>query len=501
MKLYSTLKTVLRSIALVCLCGSVLPAWAQVTHSQYTTNQGNPWDVNSTEMQQEPAAGVAVKAGRLFDPRSGTNLLNQVIIIKGGIIVNVGPAASVQIPAGARVLDLSSETVMPGLIDRHVHCFGGQPNDSRAALEGWATCMRDLHSGFTTIQDMGSSDTYAVVDVRDWIAGGRMMGPRMQVAGPQINPRAGRAYPHPDLPTPFGMGPGQPSWQNAGDVNSPWLARAAVREHAHYGTDWIKIYETEDYEGGGFPDVGGGAFRPDGSMITDPSLSLEETQAIVDEAHRHGIKTITHAYGGIGLRQALEGNIDVVMHMAVGVTGAEGLDDETIKLIKTPLPNGKQRPVIQTLWDLVGNMETEDLQSSHEHTTRYHLTELSFKRLVSNGVNEMFGSGVYALGHGTQNFQFPMYVAWGLTPAQAIKIATSNATDSLNYDWADKVGYVEKGRYADLSAVAGDPLSDITQMMKINFVMKGGVVFRNDLEPGAIAHPINIVSGRGRSTE
>jgi len=292
------------------------------------------------------------------------------------------------------------------------------------------------------------------------------------------------------------MGPKGGNWQNTSDVNSPWLARAAVREHAHYGVDWIKIYETEDYEGGGFPDEGTGAFRPDGTMITEPSLSLEETQALVDEAHRHGLKTITHAYGGEGLRQALEGNIDVVMHMAVGVTGAEGLDDDTIKLIKTPLPNGHQRPVIQTLWDLVGNMETDDLKASHEHTTRFHLTELSFKRLVSNGMVEMFGSGVYALGHGTQNFQFPIYVQWGLTPAQAIKIATINALDTLNYDWGTKIGIVEKGRYADLSAVPGDPLQDITQMMKVNFVMKAGVVYRNDLAPGAVAHPINVIKGR-----
>ena len=302
----SALRTILLALVFVWICGSAIPAWSQVTRSGYVTNQGNAWDVATTEMQQEPAQGVVVRAGRLFNPRTGANLVNQLIVIKGGMIIDVGPADRIQIPQGARVIDLSQETVLPGLIDRHVHCFSGQPNDSRAALDGWATCMRDLHSGFTTVQDMGSANTYASVDVRDWIKAGILPGPRMQVAGPQINPRAARYYPHPSEPVPFGYGPDGAQWILTGNVNSPWLARAAVREHAHYGVDWIKIYETEDYEGGGFPDVGDGAFTPDGKMITEPSLTLEESQAIVDEAHRHGLKTITHAYGGEGLRTALE---------------------------------------------------------------------------------------------------------------------------------------------------------------------------------------------------
>jgi imidazolonepropionase-like amidohydrolase len=489
----AVLRTALGLLTAVWLGVSPVAVWSQeVTHSEFRTNQGNPWDASLMQMEQPPADGVAVRAGRLFDPRSGTNLANQVILIKGDQITEVGPAAQVQIPSGARVIDLSSATVLPGLIDRHVHCFAGQPNDARAALNGWDTCMRDLHSGFTTVQDMGSATTYASVDVRDAINKGWIPGPRMQVAGPQINPRAMRPYPAPSVPMPFGEGPGGPQWILLNNVNSPWLARAAVREHAHYGVDWIKIYLTEDYEGGGYPERGTGAFRPDGTQITVPSLTLEETQAIVDEAHRHGLKTITHAYGGEGLRIALEAGIDVPMHVAVGVTGAVGLDDETIRLFKQPLPNGKMRPVIQTLWDLVGNMETEDLQSSSGRATRFHSTELSFKRLVAAGVTEVFGSGVYNLGHGTQAMQFPLYVKWGMTPAQALQMATSNAAESLNYDLGDKVGYAEKGRFADLVAVSGDPLTDITEMQRVKFVMKGGVVFRNDFEPGAVSRPITL---------
>jgi imidazolonepropionase-like amidohydrolase len=283
--------------------------------------------------------------------------------------------------------------------------------------------------------------------------------------------------------TPFGQGPGAGNWQLAGDVNSPWLARAAVREHSHYGVDWIKIYDTEDYEGGGYPDpAGSGAFRPDGTMINVPSLTLEEDQAIVDEAHRRGLKVACHAYGGEGLRNCLAAGVDMPMHVIVGVTGAPGLDDETIRLFKQPLADGKMRPVMQTLWDLIGDLEARDLKASGGKTTRFRLTELSFKRLVAAGVTEVFGSGAYTVGHGAQAFQFAYYVKWGMTPAQALRMATTNAAASLNFDLGKQVGSVEKGKFADLIAVTGDPLADITEMERVKFVMKGGVVFRNDVK-------------------
>jgi imidazolonepropionase-like amidohydrolase len=272
-----------------------------------------------------------------------------------------------------------------------------------------------------------------------------------------------------------------PAWQNTQNINSPWLARAAVREHSHYGTDWIKIYETEDYEGSGYPvPSGAGAFMPDGKMITVPSLTLEENQAIVDEAHRRGLKVACHAYGGEGLRNCLVAGVDLPIHVIVGVTGAEGLDDETIRLFKQPLPDGKMRPVNQTLWDLAGPLDAADMNVSGGKTSRFRLTELSFKRLVAAGVKQIFGSGAYTVGHGVQAYQFAIYVKWGVSPANALRMATSDAAEGLNYDLGKQVGYVEKGKYADLVAVSGDPLADITEMERMKFVMKGGVVFRND---------------------
>jgi imidazolonepropionase-like amidohydrolase len=216
-------------------------------------------------------------------------------------------------------------------------------------------------------------------------------------------------------------------------------------------------------------------------MINVPSLTLEENQAIVDEAHRRGLKVACHAYGGEGLRNCLAAGVDMPMHVIVGVTGAEGLDDETMRLFKVPLSDGTQRPVMQTLWDLIGDLEAKDKRATGGKTTRFQLTERSFKRLVAAGITEVFGSGAYTVGHGVQAFQFAIYVKWGMSPANALRMATSSAAASLNFDLGKQVGSVEKGKFADIVAVSGDPLADITEMERMKFVMKGGVVFRDEL--------------------
>jgi imidazolonepropionase-like amidohydrolase len=461
----------------------ILLAGNSVAMSAQSRPEAPPFDASRITMQPPPPEGVAIRAGRLFDPRTGTNLTNQVIVIQGDRITDVGPADRVKIPSGARVIDMTNATVLPGLIDRHVHLMQDhEPNEARALLIGQHYALADLYAGFTTLQDMNSPFTYATVELRDAINKGVIVGPRLQVTGPALNPRGASYYAAPSEPGTFGQVPGMPVWQNSQDINSPWLARAAVREHSHYGTDWIKIYETEDYEGSGYPvPSGAGAFMPDGKMINVPSLTLEENQAIVDEAHRRGLKVACHAYGGEGLRNCLAAGVDLPIHVIVGVTGAEGLDDETIRLFKQPLPDGKLRPVNQTLWDLAGPLDAADLKVSGGKNSRYRLTELSFKRLVAAGVTQIFGSGAYTVGHGVQAYQFAIYMKWGMSPAQALRTATSDATDGLNYDLGKQIGYVEKGRFADLVAVSGNPLADITEMERVKFVMKGGVVFRNDL--------------------
>src|SRR5579859_3715746 len=258
--------------ALFLLAGNLIGAAAQ------TRPEAPPFDAARVSMQPASPEGVAIRAGRLFDPRTGTNLSNQVILIQNDRIIDVGPADRVKIPSGARVIDLSSATVLPGLIDRHVHLMQNQePNDARALIQGEHFALADLYAGFTTLQDMNSPFTYATVELRDAINKGLIVGPRLQVTGPGLTPRGATYYAAPSEPGTFGTVPGMPVWQNFQNINSPWLARAAVREHSHYGTDWIKIYDTEDYEGSGYPKPsGGGAFRPDGTMITVPSLTLEE---------------------------------------------------------------------------------------------------------------------------------------------------------------------------------------------------------------------------------
>lgn len=471
-------KTGFVSAVLVVLAGNLVGAAAQ------TRPEAPPFDAARVSMQPASPEGVAIRAGRLFDPRTGTNLSNQVILIQNDRIVDIGPADRVKIPAGAHVIDLSSATVLPGLIDRHVHLMQNQePNDARALIQGEHYALADLYAGFTTLQDMNSPFTYATVELRDAINKGLIVGPRLQVTGPGLTPRGATYYAAPSEPGTFGTVPGMPVWQNFQNINSPWLARAAVREHSHYGTDWIKIYDTEDYEGSGYPvPSGGGAFMPDGKMITVPSLTLEENEAIVDEAHRRGLKVACHAYGGEGLRICLQAGVDLPIHVIVGVTGAPGLDDETIRLFKQPLSDGSMRPVNQTLWDLAGPLDDIDMKVSGGKTSRFRLTELSFKRLVAAGVTEIFGSGAYTVGHGVQAYQFPLYVKWGMSPAKALQMATSDAAATLNYDLGKQIGFVEKGRYADIVAVAGNPLEDISELQRVKFVMKGGAVYRNDFK-------------------
>ncbi len=503
-------KQVLGVLAIVGIAGTPM-----VLRSQGRGGGGlggpQPSDVISRwGVQAPPPLGIAIRAGRLFDAKAGVNLTNQVILIKGDVITDVGPAGQVQIPAGAQVIDLSASTVLPGLIDHHLHLMDSissrLPNVAEYVLRAMTLAMHHMQGGYTTQVDMGSGDNWASIDLRNAINRGWVPGPRLQVAGPPINPRANSNYPTPSSFVPFGLGPFEPngmgSIQNGSMVNSPADARRAIRERSWYGVDWIKIYLTEDIEGSG----NGGAFFPDGRMINVPSLTLEETAAAVDEAHKRGLKVAAHVYGGEGLRIALQTGVDMPMHHIVGFKGEVGLSDEVVKMWLQPLPNGQPRPMMHTLWDLEdqdpatsatgvghggGAMNSGDLRKTGGETSRMKLSEASFRRLNAAGVKEIFGTGEHmqALGRepGEQSMQFPIFVKWGMTPAQAIQTATVNAASTLNYDLGKKVGSVEKGRYADIVAVAGDPLRDITEMQKVKFVMKGGVVYRNDLSPRASA--------------
>jgi len=409
-----------------------------------------------------PSQVVAVRAGRLFDAVAGTMLSNQIVLIRGDRIADIGP--SVQIPQGSRVIDLGGATVLPGMIDGHVHTNGPTPNESveHQTMVMIQSAQRDLQAGFTTIVDMDSRGGFGTVELRNAINSGLVQGPRMQVAGQSLNPRGAR----PTANTVPGFYSGYTEGKN---INGPWLARAAVRELKLHGTDWAKIYTTQDFVGDDLNE-----FRPDGSLVAIPSLTLEEVQAIVDEAHRMGLKVACHTYGGEGMRECVQAGVDLPMHMLELYK-----DEATLKMIVQ-----KKLPIMMTIDDLMG-LDASDKRLTGGKITRFGMGEQTFRKLLAAGVPLPFGSGAVpvAYPHGKQADQFPYLVKWGMAPAQALQTAFMVAAKVLNYDWANRVGSVEKSKFADLIAVSGDPLTDITEMQRVKFVMKGGMVVRNELAP------------------
>src|SRR5262245_56612809 len=241
---------------------------------------------------QEPT--TAIRAGRLFDARSGAMLTNQTMLIRGDRIADVG--ANVAVPPGARTIDLTNATVLPGMIDAHVHVALNVPNESveHHTFVMIQSAQRDLDAGFTTVVDMDSRGGFGTVELRNAINSGLVRGPRMQVAGQSLNPRASVQTPN----TVPGLFSGFTEGKN---INGPWLARAAVRELKLHGTDWAKIYTTQDFVGDELRE-----FRLDNSLVAIPSLTLEEVEAIVDEAHRMGLKVACHTYGGEGMRSCVQ---------------------------------------------------------------------------------------------------------------------------------------------------------------------------------------------------
>src|SRR5438309_408386 len=398
---------------------------------------------------------VAIRAGRLFDARSGAMLTNQVVLVRGDRITDVGPGLA--IPSGAGVIDLSNSTVMPGMIDAHVHINTGGVSEAQRTLIALANAQIDLAAGFTTVLDMDSRGGYNTVDIRDQINSGRVQGPRMQVVGQSLNPRATNYYP--DIrPGRFQEGSIEDK-----DINGPWLARAAVREAKLHGVDWVKIYTTQDFVGTVH------MWTPDAKLINSPSMTFEEVQAIVDEAHRLGLKVACHTYGGDGMASCINAGVDAPNHLLE-------LDQAGIRVLLE-----KKLPFEVTLDDLLG-LEREDLEATGGRNSRLKLAEQAFRRAIAAGVPIVFGSGPTSpsIPHGKQANQFAYYAKWGLTPAQALQTTYLNAAHMLNYGIEKDIGTIEKGKFADIIAVSGNPLADVSEMERVHFVMKGGTVIRND---------------------
>jgi len=409
-----------------------------------------------TRFLTPPTQVIAIRAGRMFDSRAGTLLNNQVIVIRGDRIADVG--SGVAIPPDARVIDLSSATVLPGMIDAHVHLFPAEDlSESTRTIVGVANAQTDLNAGFTTVLDMDSRGGFGTVDLRNAINRGLVMGPRMQVVGQSLNQRA--STPYPALFNRF-----IDRFTEDKNVNSPWLGRAAVREVKLHGADWVKIYTTQDFVGDEY-----NVWKPDGTLVNSPSLTEEEVMAIVDEAHRLGLKVACHTYGGEGQLSCLKAGVDAPNHLT-------DLDDASLKLLVD-----KRLPLEMTVDDLV-SLEPGDMKTTGGKNSRLKMAEQAFKKARAAGVPIVFGSGATSatIPHGIGADQFAYFVKWGMTPAQALQTAYLPAATMLNYHWEQQIGTIEKGKFADIIAVAGNPLMDVTEMQRVRFVMKGGLAVRND---------------------
>lgn len=405
---------------------------------------------------------IAIRAGRLFDSRNGTLLTNQIVLVKGDRITDVGP--NLAIPAGARVIDLSAATVMPGMVDAHVHVNTGGNTPTQRALIALANAQVDLEAGFTTVLDMDSRGGWNTVDLRDQINSGLVQGPRMQVVGQSLNPRATNYYTDP------AEGRFYSSYTENKNINGPWLARAAVREAKLHGVDYIKIYTTQDFSGTMH------MWKPDATLVNSPSMTFEEVQAIVDESHRLGLKVACHTYGGEGMDSCINAGVDANNHL---------LEMDTPQ-IRTLLQ--KRLPFVCTIDDLIA-LEKEDMQATGGRNSRMKLAEQAFRRALAAGVTIVFGSGATsaAIPHGKQGNQFGFFVKWGMKPAQAIQTAYLPAARMLNYNWENQIASIEKGKFADIIAVGGNPLDDIAEMERVRFVMKGGLVVKNTLAGAAVS--------------
>jgi imidazolonepropionase-like amidohydrolase len=420
--------------------------------------------LNAQNATQISAAVTAIRAGTLIDGKSDQPRHNLVIIIRGNRIESVADASTTKIPAGATTIDLSHATVLPGLTDSHTHIFlqGEDPAEggydvnilkaplSLRAARATVSARRALEEGFTTLRDVETEGAgYGDVGIKEAINEGYIPGPRLFVVTRAISTTGGymlEGY-APELDMPKG----------AQIVDGPVEARKAAREQLDHGADWIKVYMTHRSWVG-----------KNGELVSQPTLTVEELHAIVDETHGWGKKVACHAYGGIGLHRALDGGCDSIEH------GLD-LDDAAISQM---LKQGTW--YIPTLAVYYKDWAPADTPDGKRDRLRASLHEVSFKKALNAHVKIVFGTDMGGISWSEPIAQeFVRMVEFGMAPIDAIQSATSRAATLLDMD--GQIGVIAPGAYADVIAVSGDPLRDIKVLEDVQFVMKDGKVFKDEL--------------------
>src|ERR1700756_4315652 len=408
---------------------------------------------------QNPAtARTLIRAGHVLDVHTGNEAADQTIIVTGDRITSIAPTASTPRQQGDTEIDLRSLTVLPGLIDAHTHLTDDNNFDpyhelstsvAKSALIGARNAKVTLEAGFTTVRNVGAAG-YADVDLRDAINEGLIEGPHMQVSGPPLGITGGHCD---ENLLPFAY------HQTAeGVADGVEAVQHKVRETIKYGADLIKICAT-------------GGVLSKGDDPQAAQYTLEEMKAIVADAHRLGRKVAAHAHGSQGILWATEAGGDFIENGSY-------IDDAGIAEMKK---NGTY--LVPTLY--LGDWFMENAEANHvpdfllgKAKAVIPAARKNIAHAFASGVKVAFGTDAAVYPHGLNAHEFAVMVKLGLTPLQAIQAATVNAADLLG--WAGQVGTLEPGAWADIVAVEGDPIKDVTLLEHVRFVMKGGEVVKNE---------------------